>query len=722
MRFLKAIGQLAGIIMVTTACNSGEGGKPAEALPIPEGVAAPVAERREHSTIIHGDTLRDPYFWLRDDDRNDSAMLAYLNAENTYTDTMLSGTRSLQQQLFTEMKGRIKEKDESVPVFDKGYYYYTRTEEGKEYYKYCRRKGSMEAPEEVLLDVDKMAEGYAYYAIGGISISDDQQLMVYGVDTVSRRQYTLYVKNLTTGELMPQTIANTEGQAVWAADNKTFFYAAKNPQTLLSERIYRHALGSTQQSDVLVYQEKDPSNYIGITKSKSGAYIFIVSQATLSSEWLMIPATQPEAKFVPFQQRMPNVLYSVSHAGNQFFVRTNQGAINFKLMQCPEGQTAAANWKELVPHRPDVLLESVDIFANHMILAERSNGLVRLRVCSHDMGNTHYISFSEPVYTASAGATPDFNSKVFRYNYTSLTTPYSQYEYHMETKAQTLLKQQEIPGGYDAGNYVTERLWAPAPDGVKVPVSIVYRKGFKPNGTAPLLLYAYGSYGYSMDASFDATRLSLLDRGFAFALAHIRGGEDLGRQWYEDGKLLKKKNSFTDFIACGEYLVKAGNAAPKRLYAQGGSAGGLLMGGVVNMRPQLWQGVIAEVPFVDVINTMLDESIPLTTNEFDEWGNPKNKTYYDYMKSYSPYDNVTAQAYPHMLITAGLHDSQVQYWEPAKWVAKLRATKTDKNLLLLHTNMEQGHGGASGRFEYLKDLALQYAFLLAVDGKATAGK
>lgn len=714
--------KMAGILWVAAACNSGAEQKAVEVINFPEGVNAPVAEQRKHLFIIHGDTLSDPYHWLRDDDRNDPAMLAYLNAENAYTDTMLSGTRGLQQQLFAEMKSRIKEKDESVPVFEKGYFYYTRTEEGKEYYKYCRRKGSMEAPEEVLLDVDKMAEGHAYFAIGGISISDDQQLMVYGVDTVSRRQYTLYVKNLATGEVMPHAIANTDGQAEWAADNKTFFYTVKNPQTLLTERVYRHKLGTAQQDDVLVYQEKDPSNYIFISKSKSGAYIFIVSYATLSSEWLMIPANRPEADFVPFQQRMPNVLYSVSHAGNKFFVRTNLNAFNFRLMECPEGQTAASQWKELVPHRPDVLLESVDVFADYMVLAERTNGLVRLRVCSHDMGKNHYISFDEPAYTASLEDNPDFNSKVFRYNYTSLTTPYSLYEYHMETRAQILLKQREIPGGYNARNYVTERLWAPAPDGVKVPISIVYRKGFKPNGTSPLLLYGYGSYGYSIDASFDATRLSLLDRGFSFAIAHIRGGEELGRQWYEDGKLLKKKNSFTDFIACGEYLLKTGYAAPKRLYAQGASAGGLLMGGVVNMRPQLWQGVIAEVPFVDVINTMLDESIPLTTNEYDEWGNPKNKIYYDYIKSYSPYDNVTKQAYPHMLVTTGLHDSQVQYWEPAKWVAKLRANKTDKNLLLLRTNMEQGHGGASGRFEYLKDLALQYAFLLAVDSRAAAAQ
>ncbi|MCU0403442.1 MAG: S9 family peptidase [Chitinophagaceae bacterium] len=683
----------------------------------PEGVQPPVAKMEEHVITLHGDTLRDPYFWLRDDERKDSAVIAYLNAENAYLDIMMSGTKKLQEELFKEMRARIKEKDESVPVFNKGYYYYSRTEEGKEYYKYCRKKGSLDAPEEVLLDVDEMAKGFDYYSIGGVSISDDQNLMAYSVDTVSRRQYTIYIKNLQTGELFSESIPNTEGQAVWASDNKTFFYTTKNLKTLLSEKIYRHEVGSGSDKDVLVYTEKDPSNYIGVTKSKSDKYIFIVSQATLSSEWLMIKADEPTATFKPFQKRIPDVLYSVSHTGKKFVVRTNKDAVNFRLMECPEENTAMDQWKDLVPHRDDVLLEGVDVFAEHMVLVERKDGLLQLRITDHSVKQSHYIDFGEPAYTAYPGNTPDFNSKVFRFMYTSLTTPYSTYDYGMDTKEKKLLKQQEVLGGYKPENYVTERLWAKGTDGTRIPISIVYKKGFKKDGTSPVLQYAYGSYGSSMDAAFDGTVISLLDRGFAYAIAHIRGGQEMGRKWYEDGRLLKKKNSFTDFIACGEFLINEKYAAPGKLYAQGGSAGGLLMGAVVNMRPDLWHGVIAQVPFVDVINTMLDESIPLTTNEFDEWGNPKNKEYYDYMKSYSPYDNVKAQAYPNMLVTTGLHDSQVQYWEPAKWVAKLRATKTDNNLLLLKTQMSQGHGGASGRFEYLKDVAIEWAFLLALEAK-----
>ena len=683
----------------------------------PEGIAAPVAEKRPHITVIHGDTLSDDYFWLRDDDRKNPDVIAYLEAENRYLDTMMSGTRTLQEQLFAEMKARIKEKDESVPVFNRGYYYYSRTDEGKEYYKYCRRKGTMDAPEEVLLDVDEMAKGYAYYAIGGISISDDQNWMVYGVDTVSRRQYTLYFKNLVTGEVLEEKIVNTEGYAEWAADNQTIFYTVKNPKTLLSEKIYRHKLGSDPLSDVLVYQEKDPSNYIGVTKSKSLRYIFIVSQATQSSEWLMIDAAQPTAAFKPFQPRMKDILYSVTHAGDKFFIRTNKDAKNFKLMQTPVNATGVENWTDLVAHRDDVLLEEADVFANYLVLTERSNGLLKIRVSGHDNSNPHYIDFGEPAYTVYPGNTPDFESKTLRYNYTSLTTPNSTFDFNMESRESKLMKQQEVLGGFDKNNYVTDRLFATAQDGTKVPISIVYRKGFKKDGKAPLLLYAYGSYGYSMDAAFNRNALSLLDRGFAYAIAHIRGGQEMGRQWYEDGRLLNKKNTFTDFIACGEYLVQEKFTSPEHLYAQGGSAGGLLMGAVVNMRPDLWHGIIAQVPFVDVINTMLDESIPLTTNEFDEWGNPKNKEFYDYMKSYSPYDNVEAKAYPNILVTTGLHDSQVQYWEPAKWVAKLRAMKTDNNLLLLKTQMEQGHGGASGRFEYLKDVALGYSFLLALEAR-----
>jgi oligopeptidase B len=466
-----------------------------------------------------------------------------------------------------------------------------------------------------------------------------------------------------------------------------------------------------------VYQEKDPSNYIYVSKTKDGRFIFITSQATQSSELRMIDAAKPESAFTIFQPRMKDVLYNVTHAGNQFFIRTNKDAKNFKLMVCPDAATGVENWTDLVAHRDDVLLEDMDVFVSHLVLTERSNGLLKIRVSNHDNSNPHYIDFGEPAYTVYPAITPDFNSKTLRYSYTSLTTPNSVFDFNMETRGSELMKQQEVLGGFDKNNYETDRLFATAIDGTKIPISIVYRKGFKKDGKAPLLLYAYGSYGYSMDAAFNRNALSLLDRGFAYAIAHIRGGQEMGRQWYEDGRLLSKKNTFTDFIACGEYLVQEKYTSPSSLYAQGGSAGGLLMGAVVNMRPDLWHGVIAQVPFVDVINTMLDESIPLTTNEFDEWGNPKNKEFYDYMKSYSPYDNVEAKDYPHMLVTTGLHDSQVQYWEPAKWVAKLRMMKTDNNLLLLKTNMEQGHGGASGRFEYLKDLALEYAFLLALELK-----
>jgi oligopeptidase B len=681
----------------------------------PLDVETPVAEKRQHITVMHGDTLQDDYFWLRDDDRKNPDVIAYLEAENRYLDTMMSGTRQLQEQLFAEMKGRIKEKDESVPVFNQGYYYYSRTDEGKEYYKYCRRKGSMDAPEEILLDVDEMAKGFAYFSVGGISISDDQNWLVYGVDTVSRRQYTLYFKNLQSGEILAEKIVNTEGYAVWAADNQTIFYTVKNPKTLLSEKIFRHKMGTEPAKDLLVYQEKDPSNYIGITKTKSRRFIFIVSQATQSSEYLMIDAAKPESAFAVFQPRMKDVLYSITHAGNKFFIRTNRDAKNFKLMQCPEETTGVENWTDLVPHRNDVLLEDVDVFASHMVLTERSNGLLKLRVSAHDNSGSHYIDFGEPAYTVYPGNTPDYESKTLRYSYTSLTTPGSVYDYDMDNRKAKLMKQAEVLGGFDKNNYVTDRLFATAKDGTKVPISIVYHKTFKKDGNAPLLLYAYGSYGYSMDATFNSNRLSLLDRGFVYAIAHIRGGQEMGRQWYEDGRLLNKKNTFTDFIDCGEFLVKEKYTSYSRLYAQGGSAGGLLMGAVVNMRPDMWNGVIAQVPFVDVINTMLDESIPLTTNEFDEWGNPKNKEFYEYMISYSPYDNVEAKDYPNLLVTTGLHDSQVQYWEPAKWVAKLRTLKTDSNLLLLRTQMEQGHGGASGRFEYLKDIAIGYAFLLSLE-------
>ncbi len=680
---------------------------------------APIADKKLHNRIIHGDTVPDNYYWMIDffaKGPDSTKVVDYLKAENTYLDTMMSGTKAMQANLFTEMKSRIKEKDESVPVFKNGYFYYTRTEEGKQYYKYCRKKGSLTAAEEILLDVDKMAEGKAYYAVGGFGVSPDNALLAYGVDEVSRRQYTIHVKNLLTGEILQDAIPNTSSDPVWAKDNRTLFYTAKNPITLLSEKIKRHMLGTDQNNDATVYEEKDKSNYIGVTKSKDGNHITIYSQATLSSELRLLDAGNPTGVFKVFQPRMKEVLYDIIPLADKFLVLTNWNAKNFRLMECPLDKTGSAFWQEVIPHREDVLIQGVEEFRGHIVINERKDGLVKMRVRKLADNSEYYINFGEAAYSANFNANPEYNSTQLRYGYTSLTTPSSIYDYDMDTQDKKLMKQQEVLGGYDAADYVTERLSATAKDGTKVPISLVYKKGFIKNGSAPLLLYAYGSYGSSTDASFSSSRLTLLNRGFVFAIAHIRGGEDLGRQWYLDGKLMKKKNTFTDFIDCGEFLVKEKYTSKEHLYAQGGSAGGLLMGAIVNMAPELWHGVIAQVPFVDVINTMLDESIPLTTNEFDEWGNPKNKDAYDYMKSYSPYENVAKKDYPNMLVTTGLHDSQVQYFEPAKWVAKLREMKTDKNVLLLHTNMEFGHGGASGRFDYLKDVALNYAFLFALEG------
>lgn len=685
----------------------------------PAGINPPVAEKKQHVRTVHGDSVPDPYYWMIDyfqKGPDSTQVVEYLTAENKYLDTMMSGTKKLQEDLFKEMKARIKEKDESVPVFKNGYYYYTRSEEGQQYFKYCRKKGNLDAKEELLLDVDEMAKGHSYYSAAGFNISDDNKLLAFGVDTVSRRQYVLHVKNLETGEIYKEQIQRTSGGSVWANDNKTLFYTEKNPVTLLTEKIKRHKLGTDPAQDVTVYEEKDHSNYIGVGKTKSGKFIFIQSAATLSSETRFIDASQPEATFKIFQPRMKEVLYEVSDEGEKFVIVTNLQAKNFRLMECAYDKTDSASWKEVIPHRTDVLLEGVEEFKNYMVVTERKNGLIQLRMINHETGKEHYLDFGEPAYAAGTGTNPEFNTTTLRYNYTSLTTPNSVYDYNMDTQEKKLMKQQEVVGGYDPREYVTERLYATARDGTKVPISLVYKKGFEKNGKAPLLLYGYGSYGNSLDATFSSSRLSLLNRGFVYAIAHIRGGQEMGRAWYEDGKMMKKKNTFTDFIDCGEFLIQQQYTSKEHLYAQGGSAGGLLMGAVVTLRPDLWHGVVAQVPFVDVVNTMLDESIPLTTNEFDEWGNPKNKEAYDYMKSYSPYENVAAVEYPNMLVTTGLHDSQVQYFEPAKWVAKIRATEKGKNLLFLHTNMEAGHGGASGRFDYLKEVALVYTFFLSMEG------
>ena len=680
---------------------------------------APIAEKKEHIRTLHGDTVLDNYYWMYDffgKGPDSTLVIEYLNAENAYVDSVMANTVALQNTLFEEMKGRIKDKDESVPTFRNGYYYYTRTEEGKQYYKYCRKKGTLEAPEEILLDVDKMAEGFAYYSIGGISISDDNKLMAYGVDEVSRRQYTIYIKNLENGEIHKETIPNTNGRAIWAADNKTVFYTSKNPVTLLGENIKKHVLGTNPTSDTTVYEEKDNTNYIGVGKTKDRKYIFIISQSTMSSETFYIEANKPNATFKSFQPRMKDVLYDIIPLEDKFLILTNMDAQNFRIMECPLDKTSVENWKEFVPHRTDVLIESIDEFKDFIVIEERKEGLIQLRIQHLTDGKEHYIDFGEPTYLAYTSGNPEYNTDIVRYGYTSMTTPNSVYDYNMNTQEKKLMKQQEVVGGYNKEEYKTERLYATAKDGTKVPISVVYKKTTAKTARTPLLLYGYGSYGSSMDATFSSSRLSLLDRGFIYAIAHIRGGQEMGRQWYEDGKLQKKINTFTDFIACGEYLIAEKYTGKGHLYAQGGSAGGLLIGAVVNMEPELWHGVIADVPFVDVINTMLDEDIPLTTNEFDEWGNPKEEEAYFYMKRYDPYENVEKKNYPNMLVTTGLHDSQVQYFEPAKWVAKLRDMKTDNNVLLLKTNMEFGHGGASGRFDYLHEIALKYTFLFTLEG------
>lgn len=715
---MRVYSLLAILLAGVTACNQSS---KMDKTPYewPEGVTPPVAEKIPHTRILHGDTVVDPYYWMIDffkEGPHSDKVVDYLKAENAYVDTMMKGNEAFQKELFDEMKGRIKEKDESVPVFKNGYFYYSRTEDGKQYYKYCRKKGTLEAPEEILADVDEMAQGHSYYAAGGFNISPDNRLMAFGVDTVSRRQFTLYIKNLDTGEIFPEKIENTTGGSVWANDNKTLFYTAKNAQTLLSEKIKRHLLGTLAEKDAVVYHEKDNTNYIGVGKSKEGNHILIGSSGTLSSEYRYLDANRPGDDFKVFAPRRKDVLYSVVPVEDKFLILTNWDAQNFRLMECPTGKTDPSEWKEVIPHRPDVLLSELDIFKGFMVLSERRNGLVQIRVMNRVNGEDHYLDFGEPAYDAGTGANPEYNSAVVRYQYTSMTTPNSTYDYDMLSRKKELKKQQEVVGGYNPEEYVTERLYATSRDGKQVPISLVYKKGFVKDGNAPLLLYAYGSYGHSLDAGFSSSRLSLLNRGFAFAIAHIRGGEEMGRHWYDDGKMMNKKNTFNDFVDCGRFLVEKKFTSPAHLYAEGGSAGGLLMGAVMNQAPELWNGVIAAVPFVDVVNTMLDESIPLTTNEFDEWGNPKEKEAYEYIKSYSPYENIEAKSYPNLLVTTGLHDSQVQYFEPAKWVAKLRDTRTGNNLILLKTNMEAGHGGASGRFDYLKEVALEYAFLLSLEG------
>ena len=677
---------------------------------------APIANKNPKELTIHGDVRVDNYYWLKD--RENPEVIKYLDAENDYTKSMMQHTENFQKDLFEEMKGRIKENDTTVPYKLNGYWYLTRYEKGKDYPIYARKKGTLEAPEEILFDCNIMAEGQSYFNLGGIAISPDNTLATFSTDLVSRRQYTVQIKNLVTGEVYPDKILNTTGSATWANDNKTLFYAMKDEVTLRSNKIFKHKLHSDTNQDIEVYHEADETFNTFVYKTKSKKYIVIGASSTLSTEYRILNADTPDAEFKVFQKRTKDLEYSIAHYDDSFYVIANSdGATNFKLLKTNENTTGKEYWKEVIPHRKTVLLEDIEIFKDYLVVNERENGLNKLRIISWNGSEDYFLPFDSETYTAYIGNNPDFNSDVLRYGYNSLTSPSAVMDYNFKTKLSEIKKEQEVLGGkFKKENYESKRIWATARDGVKVPISLVYKKGIKLDGTNPLLQYAYGSYGSTIDPSFSSIRLSLLDRGFIYAISHVRGGEYLGRDWYENGKLLTKINTFTDFIDCSKYLIDLNYTSDKHLYAYGGSAGGLLMGAIIDMNPELYNGVLAAVPFVDVVTTMLDDTIPLTTGEYDEWGNPNDVKYYNYMKSYSPYDNVQAKTYPNMLVTTGLHDSQVQYWEPAKWVAKLREFKTGTNRLLLHTDMDSGHGGASGRFESLKEVALEYAFLLDLEG------
>lgn len=675
----------------------------------------PIAEQKPYQHKIHNDIRMDPYYWLKE--RENPEVIDYLERENDYYQKSTKHLIPLQDELFKEMKGRIKEEDNSVPYFYNGYWYITRYEKGQDYPVYIRKKDSLSAAEEILFDCNEMAKGHEYFRLVGINISPDNTKAIFGIDTVSRRQYILKVKDLITGEILDTSIINSTGGSAWAKDNEHFFYTLKNPETLRSEAIYRHTFSDLNAASELVFKEEDETFSCYVTTSKSDDYIFIGSYSTLSTEFQFIKADEPLSPFAIVQERKKDLEYSISHYGEYFYIFTNaDGAKNYKVMKAEVNKPQMENWEEVLAHREDVLLEDLELFNEYWTIIERVEGLAKIRIKRWDEQEDYFLPLEGETYTVYTSTNIDFATTKLRYVYNSMTTPSSVIEFDMKDKTQTILKEQEVLGGkFDKSNYVSKRLWAKAKDGFRIPISLVYRKDTSLNPDTPILQYAYGSYGSTIDPGFSTTRLSLLDRGFAFAIAHVRGGEYMGRKWYDDGKMLHKKNTFTDFIACSQFLIDGGMTSEKHLYAYGGSAGGLLMGVIVNEAPQLFKGVIAAVPFVDVVTTMLDESIPLTTGEYDEWGNPNHEEYYHYIKSYSPYDNVKEQAYPNMLVTSGLHDSQVQYWEPAKWVALLRQHKKDDTVLFLDTNMTAGHGGASGRFQGLKETAKKYAFLLALE-------
>jgi oligopeptidase B len=705
---------LITMLLVLAGCaHQGNEMKSEPAAVAPAAPTPPVAKIVPYTvTSPNGDRV-DPYYWLRDDSRSKPEVIGYLQAENDYTAAMLAHLQPAKDALFAEMVGRIQQDDSSVPYLKHGWWLYTRFEQGKEYPIHARKHGSLDAPEEVLLDANLLGAGKGFYQIGSWQPSPDGTQLVFAEDVSGRRQYVLRFKNLQTGQLWPESIANVEAGTVWANDSKTLLYVEKNPQTLLGFRVRKHVLGTDPSADAVVYEEKDSTYYMGIGKSRSDRFLWIGLNSTVATEWRYADANDPTLTFKTLLPRERDHEYQVQDHGDEFYILTNWNARNFRIMRAPIAKAGdRANWVEWVAHRDDALLSSMTVLRDHVAINERSGGLPKIRVKSIADGTSELLAFDEPAYSAFTGANPAFDTTTLRIVYTSPQTPASTYDIDLATGERKLLKREVVLGGFNRDDYVTEFRFAPARDGAQVPVTLLYRKGLKRDRSAALYQYGYGSYGAAMSPAFNDKVLSLVDRGVVYALAHIRGGEEMGRHWYEAGRQLQKKNTFNDFIDVTDFLVREGYAAKDRVVAQGGSAGGLLMGAVANMAPQNYRAIVADVPFVDVVTTMLDESIPLTTNEFDEWGNPQQKAFYDYMLSYSPYDNVAAHDYPAMLVTTGLHDSQVQYFEPAKWVAKLRATKTGTSPLLLKTNMEAGHGGKSGRFRRLEEVALAYAFFL----------
>src|SRR5688572_13484172 len=692
-----------------------------EASATARGSEPPFARAVPRVHTIHGESRIDEYFWLRN--REDPDVLAHLDAENRYTEHVMGHTEGLQERLYQELRGRIKESDLSVPTHEDGWLYYSRTETGAQYPIFCRRRDEPAAPEETLLDLNQLAAGHAYFRMGAFEVSPDHRLLAYSADTTGAESFTIFVKDLATGHLYPESIEGASPTAAWANDSRTLFYI-RLAEVRRPSRLLRHVVGANPAQDPLVHHEPDDAFFLDIHRTRSRRFLVLELASHSTSEARYLSADDPKGEFRVVEPRRAGIEYSVTHHGDRFYIVTNDEATNFRLVAAPVSSPGRDHWTAVLPYRPEVKLDAVEAFERHLVLWERSEGLRQLRVLELATGEEHLVAFPEPVYTVRPNENPEFETTDFRFSYTSLVTPNSVVDYDLTARTWTVRKQTEVLGGYDPSCYRSERLFASAPDGTRVPVSLVYRTPLEQDGRRPLLLQGYGSYGYSFDPAFSSNALSLLDRGWVVAIAHVRGGEEMGREWYESGKLLRKRNTFTDFIAAAEHLVAEGYTSSDRLAINGGSAGGLLMGTVTNLRPDLFKAVVAEVPFVDVVNTMLDATLPLTVIEYDEWGNPNDPTYYEYIRAYSPYDNVASKDYPHILVTAGLNDPRVAYWEPAKWTARLRARKTDRNRLLLRTNMGAGHGGASGRYDYLREVAFKYAFLLDVvaEGETVAEK